>query len=371
MRAWSTRVVRYTPLAAIAALLVAACAAPARPAAPAASAPAGSSSGTAGAAAASAPVDAFTAAKTLSMEELHQRALAEGGALQFYSTLSQSTNVVPTFEQRFPGVKVEHLDMGGDKLMARIVTESRAGKVLGDVFQTNLEYVEQINRLNLLVQDVPLEAAAYPAELRGSYWTPSIYTFIVPAWNTNLVRPDEAPRGLEDLADPRWRGRLIAEPSDWELVVGLIKKLGEERATEVLRQMAANNPEFHSGHADLAELLAGGHAAACLTCFTHHYPTRQRRGAPVDYLVTEGVGQISVTTMFKDAPRPYTAMLLTRWSASEEGQAAYAASDRIPVHPNVPPKDRTRPDRIIAVGSEELAQRARYERIWKETFQLR
>src|SRR5215218_6497221 len=76
----------------------AACAPAARPAAPAGPATgAGERASGAGAATAggerapavtAAAVEPFTAAKTMPLEELHQRALAEGGTFHFYATLA-------------------------------------------------------------------------------------------------------------------------------------------------------------------------------------------------------------------------------------------------------------------------------------------
>lgn len=80
-------------------------------------------------------------AQNLSVEELHKRAVAEGGILTFYGTLAQvnAEKVLPAFEKRFPGIKVDQIDLTADKLIARAVTEERGGRTLVDVFQFNLE----------------------------------------------------------------------------------------------------------------------------------------------------------------------------------------------------------------------------------------
>jgi len=45
--------------------------------------------------------------------------------------------------KRFPGVTVDHIDATADKLLARIVSELRGGRVLGDVFGGALPYLAQ------------------------------------------------------------------------------------------------------------------------------------------------------------------------------------------------------------------------------------
>src|SRR3989449_10391316 len=89
-----------------------------------------------------------------SLDELHKLALKEGGTLNFYATLAQinAEKILPVFEKRFPGIKVNHVDATSDKLVARAVTEARGGKTLGDVLQVPLENVSQAHDQKLLLE---------------------------------------------------------------------------------------------------------------------------------------------------------------------------------------------------------------------------
>src|SRR5688572_20486643 len=240
----------------------------------------------AGTAAPAAPaVDPFTAAKAMPLEELHQRALAEGGTFHFYATLAPAAaeKVFPAFEARFPGIKVDQVDATGDRLMARIVSESRGGKTLADAFSGTLNFVQPLNQQGFFAQVLPDEALELPEDLRGPYWFTTNQQFVVAAYNTERVRPDEIPRQYEDFGDARWKDRLMLDPSDVELLMGLARKYGsDDQAADVLRRIAANNPAVHRGHSELAELLAAGQGDVCLTCFADHILARVRRGAPVD-----------------------------------------------------------------------------------------
>src|SRR5690606_29465946 len=55
-------------------------------------------------------------------------------------------------------------------------------------------------------------------------------------YNTFLVRPEEAPRRLTDLADPKWKGRIVAPaaPSTYSAILGI---LGEEEGLELVRKL--------------------------------------------------------------------------------------------------------------------------------------
>ena len=157
------------------------------------------------------------------------------------------------------------------------------------------------------------------------------------------------------------------------MLIGLAthKYKNDEKAFDYIRKLAANNVEFHKGHSELAEFLVAGQAAACLTCYAHHYPTRIKKGAPLGYMLTEGIATITADALAKDAPHPNAARLFYRWSASEEGQKAYAAGGRLPPHPKVEPVDKIRPAKLYPIGTTEIKQWPKYEKVWKEIFKLR
>ena len=310
-----------------------------------------------------------------SLDELHKSALKEGGTLNFYATLAQinAEKILPVFEKRFPGIKVNHVDATSDKLVARAVSEARGGKTLGDVLQVPLENVSQAHDQKLLLETTLPESAEYPSGMKGTFWVASDLQFIIAAWNTNLVKKEEEPKQFEDFADPRWKNRLIAEPRDLEMLMGFAKYKfnSDEKAIALWRRIAANNVEFHSGHSQLAELLVAGQAAVCLTCYSHHYPIRIKKGAPVNYMLSEGVASINATAIFKNAPHPNAAMLYARWVASQEGQKAMAQGGRTPAHPKVEPVDKTRTEKIYAISVVDIKEYPKYEKIWKEIFKLR
>ncbi|HEX2933159.1 MAG TPA: extracellular solute-binding protein [Candidatus Binatia bacterium] len=314
-------------------------------------------------------------AQAQTIDEVYKKALSEGGTLNLYGTLAQinAEIILPLFEKRFPGIKVNHVDATADQLAARVIAESRGGKTIADIFQTLLDGLMRVQAQGLFLDKLYPEAAAYPAEYKGTTWLASDLIYIVPAWNTTKVKKEEEPKQFEDFADPRWKNRMIAEPRDFQLLIGLAryKYQSDEKAVALLKRIAANNPEFHKGHSQLAELLVAGQAAACVTCYAHHYPVRKRKGAPVDYMLTEGTGDIDATAILKNAPHPNTALLFARWVASEEGQKVYAQGGRLPAHPKVEPVEKTRPAKVYPVGENDIKDFPKYEKMWKEIFGLR
>jgi iron(III) transport system substrate-binding protein len=322
--------------------------------------------------AASAP----SASKTESLDELYEKVKKEGGQLTLYIALSARSEeiILPIFKKRFPAVQVNHVDATSDKLVARILAEQRGGRVIGDVFGGTPGYLAQMAEQKLLVSLALPEAAAYPSTLKGAEWVATDTQFFIAGWNTGLVKKGDEPKQFEDFADPKWKGKMIAEPRDFQLLMGLAKRKykSDEKAVELLKRIAANNVEFHKGHSQLAELLVAGQAPVCLTCYSHHFPPRIKKGAPVQALLTEGVGEVGGSvSILKGAPHPQAALLWARWAVSEEGQKAYMQAGETPAHPNVEPLERTRPSTVYMLAAEEVKEFPKYEKLWKEVFQLR
>jgi len=175
------------------------------------------------------------------MDEVHKKALKEGGTLNFYGTLAQinAAKVLPAFEKRFPGIKINHVDATSDKLVARAVTEARGGRTIGDVVQIPLGNVVQAFEQGLLVEQTIPESKEYPEGMKGNYWVASDLQFFIVAWNTKLVKVEEEPKQFDDFADPRWKNRMIAEPRDLELLMALAKYKfkSDEKAIALLKKL--------------------------------------------------------------------------------------------------------------------------------------
>jgi iron(III) transport system substrate-binding protein len=311
-----------------------------------------------------------------SLGQLYEKVKKEGGKLTVYAALSARSMevILPAFMKRFPAVTVDHIDATADKLLARIVAEGRGGRVVGDVFGGALPYMAQISDQKLLAPIALPEAAAYPAQMKSDFWVATDTQFYISGWNTNLVKKGEEPRNFEDLAHAKWKDSLMGEPRDFQLLIGLAKRKygSDEKAIELLRKIAANQVEFHKGHSQLVEFLVAGQRPVCFTCYSHHFPPRTKKGAPIQPLLSEGVGEVGgAVSVLKGAPHPSAALLWARWAVSEEGQRVYAQAGETPAHPNVEPLEKVRPAAAYMLTIDDIKEFPRYEKLWKEIFQIR
>jgi iron(III) transport system substrate-binding protein len=315
------------------------------------------------------------AAAADSLDQLYEKAKKEG-KITLYAPLSPNAMSVipPAFMKRFPGVTVDHIDATSDKLIARVLAEQKGGRVIADVISGALTYLPQILDLKIVEHVAIPEAAAYPPQLKGDLWVATDTQYYIAAWNTNLVKKGDEPKSYEELANPKWKDNIMGEPRDYQMLVGFAKRKfnSDEKAIDLFRKIAANQVEFHRGHSQLTEFLMAGQRAVCFTCYSHHFPVRMKKGAPIQPLMTEGVGEVGGSVMvMKGAPHPNAALLWVRWAVSEEGQKTYAGAGETPAHPKVEPLEKIRPATPYMLTIDDVREFPKYEKIWKEIFQIR
>jgi iron(III) transport system substrate-binding protein len=311
-----------------------------------------------------------------SIDQVYEKAKKEGGKVTVYAPFSNRSMevILPGFMKRFPGVIVNHVDGTPNQLLARIFAEGRGGRVLADVFGGSLPYIAQASEQKILVPLTVPEVAAYPQQMKSDFWVATDTQFYVLGWNTTLVKKGEEPKSFEDLTSPKWKNNLMAEDRDYQMLIAFAKRKynNDEKAIDLFKKIAANQVEFHRGHSDLIEFLVAGQQAVCFTCYAHHFPPRVKKGAPIQPLLSEGVGEIGgAVSILKDAPHPIGALLWTRWALSEEGQRTWAQAGETPAHPHVEPLEKVRPTTTYMLTIDDLKEFPKYEKIWKEIFQVR
>src|SRR5215203_1639962 len=114
-------------------------------------------------------------------------------------------------------------------------------------------------------------AADIPSAFKDpeGYWTGFSARSRVIVYNTNLVKPEEAPKSVFDLADPKWKGQVaIADPrfgSTSFHVAALYAEVGDERADEFFRGLKANGVKIVPGNSVVRDMVARGEAKVGLT----------------------------------------------------------------------------------------------------------
>ena len=187
--------------------------------------------------------------------------------------------------------------------------------------------------------------AAY-VERRPGGAAPRWYGFALRArvicTNTRRVSPDEAPGRLEDLLDPRWKGRLVMAAPQFGTTSGDIASwfchYGPARATQILRGLKANGMRTVDGNATAVRMVATGQADVCLTD-TDDVHAGVRNGWPVAMrlLNQNGDGALVIpntAALVAGGPNSDKARVLMAFLLSEAAERIIARSDshNSPVH---------------------------------------
>ncbi len=302
------------------------------------------------------------------------------GKVTLYSSfnLDEFDKIQPVFEKRYPDIKMDQVRANGEDLVQRMVTETKGGKILSDVLETNSFDVFNAISQNLLEPWKAPNAGGIPDDLKDAsgMWTCTRMNVDCIAWNTNLVSAADAPRGYDDLADPKWKGKMMIESEDMEMFAGLVSmKFGNdlEKATAWLKKVAANEPEAHKGHTETTELLAAGQAPIFFGAYAHRIESLKKKKAPLDWTKTEAVQLLQVGGVVKGAAHPNAARVFFNWMIGEEGQQAISNVGRVPSRPGVKLEAPLKPDGIkfYATRPEMARQYAQLAKVWTETFGLR
>lgn len=139
-----------------------------------------------------------------------EEAKKEGGKAVIYGSLgSDSVDVIKKAFKKKTGLDVEYWRASAAKVMDRALSEYRVGKVLYDIALGTGNTMELMKDQGLFVRyESPSFKAFAPDVMDPFFGPPYAYNVIGIIYNTNLVKPADAPKSLEDLLSPKYKGSL-------------------------------------------------------------------------------------------------------------------------------------------------------------------
>jgi iron(III) transport system substrate-binding protein len=267
------------------------------------------------------------------------------GKLNFYVGRYGSEPLLNEFRKEFPEIKLVTVNGAGNTLGTRIITETRAGHVVADLFSgganTNYEVLYEGKALDSIKS-----AFILPEVLDETKWYEGKHRFTDPEqqfvfvyianpsssgfyYNTTLVNPKEF-KSYWDLLAPKWRGKYVSqEPSNTGLGASLqFMFYHPELGPEFIKKLFADmQPVLGRDRRQITDWLAQGRFALCVGC--RDTSRAKSQGLPVDELenvewkegvqLTSGGGSMS---LIKGAPNPNAAKVFVNWFLSRRGQTA-------------------------------------------------
>jgi iron(III) transport system substrate-binding protein len=240
------------------------------------------------------------------------------------------------------GIKVNRIEASEDAIIERIRNEGprSPADVMITVDAGRLWRAEQLG-LFQPVKSASLDARI-PASLRdpGGHWYGFSTRARVIAYNKAKVQPGEI-KTYEELADPKWKGRVCMRSStniyNLSLMGALIDHLGEPKAEAWARGVRANlAQEPKGGDTDQLKAVAAGQCDVTVSN-QYYYARLARSQKPDEKQVAERIGivlpnqaswgthvNISGAGVLKHAPHRENAVRFLEYLASDDAQRYFA-----------------------------------------------
>ncbi len=240
------------------------------------------------------------------------------------------------------GIKINKIEAGEDALFERLRAEGKNSPA--DVFLTvdagRLWRAEQLDLFAPLNSKMLVSRVPASMRMPNNTWFGFSSRARTIFYNPKTVQPGEV-ASYEDLADPRFKGRLCVRSGghvyNLSLVAALIEHLGEAKTEAWVRGVVANLAHSPRG-GDTAQIrsVAAGECDVALAN-TYYYVRIMKSGSAEDKQILERVAMswpnqksfgthinISGGGMLRSAPNPEAARLFLEYLASDEAQVHFA-----------------------------------------------
>jgi iron(III) transport system substrate-binding protein len=304
----------------------------------------------------------------------------EGQVVYYTSTdLPVAEKVAKAFETKYPGISVRVERTGAERVFQRI----------GQEYSSNIHAVDVVNssdaahfivwkRDGILLPYVPEDVARFPAEHRdadGQYASFRVWLSII-AYNTDLVKPEEAPKSFADLLDPKWKGKIVkAHPGYSGTIMTATYQMQRDLGWSYFEQLAKQNIMQVQSSADPPKKLDLGERAVMADGNEYNIFELKEKGRPVEpvYAAEGSPLIVGPNGIFKSSPNPNAAKLLQSFCLSREAQQLIIDAGGLrSVHPDTQDKPGRKPlkeiktmkDDPAAVEKESEAIKAHYSKIF-------
>jgi iron(III) transport system substrate-binding protein len=258
------------------------------------------------------------------------------------------------------GIQIEYYRAASNKTLDRVLTEARAGRVASDAVVTNRGPMLLLKKENIFAKYISPETQNFPDDVKDPDGLLSpIYRQVIIGilYNTKLVKPEEAPQKLEDLATPRWQGKWTMPDPSRHFTTGAwlanFDKLYGKDKMAVIKKLADARPILVESFIPSVQKVISGEAQAGIT-YLKYVHIFGKDGAPLDYvrlpqMLADG-HQIGIQAK---APHPNAARLFEDFFISRDGMEILAKEGEFVTAKGLYPPIKDA-DKIKAVAMDEM-----------------
>lgn len=251
------------------------------------------------------------------------------GRVNYYTSveINVAEKIAKAFEAKYPGISVKVERTGAERNFQRIGQEY-ASKIYNcdTVNSSDAAHFIVWKREGLLEACLPEDVANhFPPEHKdpdGTYASWRLMLSVI-AYNTNLVKPEDAPKGFKDLLDPKWVGKLVkAHPGYSGMIMTATHQMARDLGWEYFEQLAKQKVMQVQSAADPVKKVILGERAVMADGGDYTIFLMQEKGDPVAIVYPiEGTPLITgPSALMKRAPNPNAAKLFYCWSFTQEAQ---------------------------------------------------
>ena len=339
-------------------------------------------SAAAGLTAFAAPLRAQAPQATAITPALIEAAKKEGKVVYYTSIdLPLAEKIAKAFEGKFPGVAVRVERSGAERIFQRIGQEYSSNiRTVDVVNSSDASHLISWKRDGLLAPFVPEDVARhYPAahkDADGMYASFRVILSVI-AYNTNLVKAEEAPKSFADLLDPKWMGKIVkGHPGYSGGIMTATYEMARDLGWEYFEKLAKQKVMQVQSATDPPKKLALGERAVMADGAEYIVFQIKEKNGPIEPVyATEGVPLIvGPNAVFKAAPNPNAARLFQCFCFTPECQQLVVDEGGLrSMHPLTREKPGRKPFKEVKTMKEDAAAvermseeiKARYTRIFK------
>ena len=222
--------------------------------------------------------------------KLIEAAKKEGGKVVVYGSIENDTmDLVAAAFKKKTGLDVDYWRAASNKVTDRVAGESRAGKPLFDVVLTTESTMKLIQLDGFLAKYDSPSARAFPKEVIDPNLGPSYRSTVIGVvYHAGIIKPPDAPKSLEDLVKPQYKGKVVVpDPSQHtttaQWLASLHKIMGKEKADKFIRDLAATKPLLVESLTPAGERITTGETPIGIA-FLKNVVFYGKKGIPLDYV---------------------------------------------------------------------------------------
>jgi iron(III) transport system substrate-binding protein len=260
--------------------------------------------------------------------------------------------------------------------MDRAQSEFRAGKPLFDVVLTNTPPMEFLMKDGVLTKYDSPANQFFPKQVMHPQLGPQYRNAVIGiVYHSGIIKPADAPKSLEDLLKPQYRGKVVIPDASQhtttaQWMASLHKVMGgQEKADKFLRDLAATKPLLVESLTPAGERITTGETPIGIA-FLKNVVFYGKKGIPLDYVrLGKFMGDGHAVALGAKAPHANAGKAFLDFFLGEEGLKIMAGVGefvtRKGIYPPLPDADKIELVEMVDMDQKGYAEKmAEYRKVF-------